>query len=108
MTDERQHYMYVMYPTDPAKAANRGTWTERDFETFDLHMEHLNRLKDAGHIVLVGRTLDADGKGPAICVFQADSADEAQRIFEEEPFVTRGFCTATLHEFSNPILGSSQ
>ena len=108
MSDEKLHYMYVMHPTDPQKAVNRDAWTSYDFETFDLHMAHLTSLQAAGKLILAGRTLEVDGTGPAICVFEANSVEEGQRIFEAEPFVTRGFCTATLHAFSNPILGTSE
>jgi len=105
---EKLHFMYVMRPTDPAKALNRDGWTEYDHETFDLHMAHLNGALAAGNIVLAGRTLDPGGDGPAIVVFKAESAEKAQRFFEAEPFITRGFCTATLHPFSNPITKDSE
>jgi uncharacterized protein YciI len=100
---EKLHFMYVMYPTDPKKAVNRDTWTEYDFETFDLHMAHLNQARDAGKLVLAGRTLESDGSGPAIAILEVDSEDEAQRIFESEPFFTRGFATGKLHPFSVAI-----
>jgi uncharacterized protein YciI len=96
-----------MTPTDPSKALSRDRWTDYDLETFELHLAHLNGALEAGKLILAGRTLDPDGSGPAICVFQAESAEEAQRFFAAEPFVTRGFCTATLHPFSNPITKDS-
>jgi uncharacterized protein YciI len=97
------HFMYVMTPTDPSKTISRDGWTDYDRETFQLHLAHMDRALEAGTLVLAGRTLDPDGSGPAICVFQANSLEEAQRFFEAEPFITRGFCTATLHPFSNPM-----
>mgnify|MGYP001797517294 CR=1 FL=1 len=105
---EKLHFMYVMTPTDPSKTLNRDGWTDYDRETFELHMAHLNGALDAGRLILAGRTLDADGNGPAIVVFEAESPEEAQRFFEAEPFVMRGFCTATLHPFSNPITRDSK
>jgi uncharacterized protein YciI len=107
MTDEKRHFMYVMQATDPSKTLSRDGWTDYDRETFELHLAHLQGAKDAGKLILAGRTLDPDGAGPAICIFQAESTEEAQRFFEAEPFVTRGFCTATLHLFSNPITKES-
>jgi uncharacterized protein YciI len=104
MTDEKRHFMYVMQAKDPSKALSRDGWTDYDRETFELHLAHLHRAKDAGTLILAGRTLDPDGSGPAIVVFEADTEGEAQRFFEAEPFLTRGFCTATLHPFSNPIV----
>jgi uncharacterized protein YciI len=108
MTDDKLHFMYVMHPADPTKARSRDGWTDYDRETFELHLAHLQRAKDAGKLILAGRTLDPDGAGPAIVVFQAESAEEAKRLFEAEPFLARGFCTATLHPFSNPITRDSQ
>jgi hypothetical protein len=32
---------------------------------------------------------------------------DPSKVFEAEPFVTRGFCTATLHPFSSPITKDS-
>jgi uncharacterized protein YciI len=104
MTDEKRHFMYVMQAKDPSKALSRDGWTPQDHATFAEHWANLERLKDEGVLILAGRAQDADGSGPAICIIEVDSEAEAQRIFAAEPFLTRGFCTATLHPFSNPIL----
>jgi len=108
MRNDTLHFMYVMHPTDPSKAAGRDGWTDDDHETFRLHMAHLNGLLEKGQLILAGRALDQGGAGPAICIYTADSAEEGQRIFDAEPFVTRGFCTAVLHPFSNPITKDSE
>jgi uncharacterized protein YciI len=108
MTDEKLQFMYVMRPTDPTKAASRDGWTDYDRETFELNLAHLHCAKGAGKLILAGRTLDSDGSGPAIVVFEADTEGEAQRFFKAEPFLTRGFCTATLHPFSNPVMRDSE
>jgi uncharacterized protein YciI len=102
MTDGKNgklQYIYVMHAVDPSKAASRDNWTPEDFETFDLHWANLERLKDAGKLILAGRAQDADGTGIAICILEVDSEDEAQSIFEAEPFVQRGFATAPLHPY---------
>jgi uncharacterized protein YciI len=99
MAPERLQFIYTLSPTDPAKAASREGWTEYDHETFDLHWANLEQALDDGKLVLAGRSQDADGTGPAIVIFEADSEEEARRFFEAEPFVTRGFATATLHPF---------
>ena len=107
MASEKPYFMYVMQAKDPSKAANRDGWTDYDRETFRLHMEHLEGALESGKLLLAGRTLEADGAGPAIVIFQADSQVDAQRWFEDEPFITRGFVTATLYPFSNPIMRDS-
>jgi uncharacterized protein YciI len=96
---EKLQYMYVMHAVDSSKAASQDGWTAEDHETFDLHWSRLERLKEEGTLLLAGRSQDADGAGPAIVIFEADSADDAQRIFEEEPFLTRNFARCTLHPF---------
>ena len=92
-------YIYLIQAIDPSKAASRDNWVPEDEETFNLHWANLEQLRDAGVLILAGRAQDADGTGPAICILEVDSEDEAQRIFESEPFFTRGFATGTLHPF---------
>lgn len=89
--------IYLIQAIDPSNAASRDNWAPEDEETFNLHWANLERLRDAGVLILAGRAQDADGTGPAICILEVDSDDEAQRIFESEPFVTRGFATGKLH-----------
>ncbi len=100
--------MYVMRATDPSKALSRDGWTDYDRETFELHLAHLQCTKGASKLILAGRMLDPDGSGPAIVVFEANTEGKAQRLFEAEPFLTCGFCTATLHPFSNPIMRENE
>lgn len=99
MTDEKLQYIYLIQAVDTSKAASRESWTPEDEETFRLHWANLERLRDAGVLILAGRAQDADGTGPAICILEVDSEDEAQSIFESEPFFTRGFATGRLHPF---------
>jgi len=98
MTDRLQ-YIYTLSAVNPEKAASRDAWTDDDHETFNLHWANLERLKADGSLILAGRALDPDGSGPAIVVIEVDTEAQAQRIFLAEPFVIRGFATATLHPF---------
>jgi uncharacterized protein YciI len=99
MPDEKLQFMYMIQAVNPAKAASRDNWTDEDAETFNLHWANLERLRDEGKLILAGRAQDADGTGPAICILEVESEQEAQRIFESEPFFTRGFATGELHPF---------
>lgn len=99
MAGEKLQFMYVIQAVDPVKAASRDSWTDEDAETFNLHWANLERLRDEGVLILAGRAQDADGTGPAICILEVDSDAEAKRIFDSEPFFTRGFATGTLHPF---------
>jgi uncharacterized protein YciI len=96
---DRAQYIYVMHALDPAKAASRDSWTKEDQETFNLHWTRLERARDEGRLILAGRSQDGDGRGPAIVIFEAESDDDAQRFFEEEPFFVQGFAQGTLHPF---------
>jgi len=100
MAEEKLQFIYFIQAKDPSKAASRDNWAPEDFETFDLHWANLERLRDERKLVLAGRCQDPDGAGPALCIIEVDSADEAQSIFEMEPFFTRGFATGTLHPYS--------
>jgi uncharacterized protein YciI len=106
--NEKRQYMYVMQAVDPTKAASRDTWTAEDQETFNLHWNRLVELTQAGVVLLAGRAQDSDGTGPAIVIFEAESDEEARRVFEEEPFLTRGFARATLHPFSIALSAGSE
>lgn len=99
MAGNKLQFMYVMQAADPARAQSRDAWTREDAETFDLHWANLERLRDAGILILAGRAQDADGSGPAICILEVDSDEEARRIFEAEPFIQHGFATGRLHPF---------
>jgi uncharacterized protein YciI len=99
MPDGKLQFVYFIRAKDSAKAASRDNWTPDDAETFDLHWANLERLRDEGKLILAGRAQDADGSGPALCIIEVDSEDEALRIFESEPFFTRGFATGTLHPY---------
>jgi uncharacterized protein YciI len=99
MPDEKLQYMYLFRANDPAKAASRDNWTSEDEETFNLHWANLNGLIEEGKLILAGRAYDPDGTGPAIVILEVDSEEEAQRIFDSEPFFTRGFATGRLHPF---------
>ena len=99
MTDEKLQFVYFLRAVDPAKAANRENWTVEDHQTFGLHWENLERLKKLGVLILAGRSKDPDGSGPAFVILETDTEAEARRHFHAEPFVTRGFATATLHPF---------
>jgi uncharacterized protein YciI len=96
----RSQYMYVMHPVDPSKAANPALWTAEDEESFNLHWSRLVQATQDGIVLVAGRAQDAEGNGPAIVIFEADSEDDAQRFFESEPFITRGFATGRLHPFA--------
>jgi len=101
----KSQYMYVMHPLDPSKAAHPELWTAEDHESFNLHWNRLEQATKDGVVLVAGRAQDADGKGPAIVIFEAASEEEATHCFESEPFITRGFATGRLHPFAIVLAG---
>ena len=103
----KTQYMYVMHPVDPSKATNPELWTAEDHESFNLHWNRLEQATKDGVVLVAGRAQDGDGKGPAIVIFEAGSEEDAQRFFESEPFITRGFATGRLHPFATVLARDS-
>ena len=64
------------------------------------HLEGLSALADAGRIVHAGPLLDVSGAPVgSVVVFEADDLEEARRIADGDPYVTRGvFERHSVHE----------
>lgn len=61
------------------------------------HFDHLNRLLNAGHILLAGRTM---GDHPyAVVMLRARSYAEAKSFVDEDPAVKAGIFVADLLPF---------
>jgi uncharacterized protein YciI len=97
LSDGKQHFLYTLDAVEPEKANSQDTWTEDDYETYRLHLAHLEKEAEGRRIVLVGRA--QDGIGPAIAIIECGGEDEARRLMESDPFVARGFARARLHPF---------
>ena len=50
-------------------------------------------------MLLFGRTTENDARTLGIALFQLNSAQEAQRIMDNDPVVIHGVMTAPLHPF---------
>lgn len=97
MGEGKQQFIYTLEAVEPEKAGNPDKWTDYDHETYRLHLAHLEREALGRRIVLVGRA--QDGIGPAIAIIECGDEDEARRLMESDPFVSRGFARARLHPF---------
>ena len=76
--------------TDPSKV----------WETVPKHSRWMREYHKAGKIVAGGPLSDMSGAVGILCV---DSADEAEKIMENEPFVSGGIATMILAQW-DPIL----
>jgi uncharacterized protein len=99
-------FAYVFGPGDrPALRTDPDAWTEEDSRIGGDHYERLRRETIEGRVIFAGLSLD--GVGPAIVVIEADSAEDAKRFMEEDPFVANGLFTATLHPFAASLMRAS-
>ncbi len=85
-------------------ATDPDAWTLEDEQVGEDHFDHLKQAAEDGIVILAGRSLD--GIGPAIVIFEAETDEGAQRFMEEDPFVSQGLFTATLHPFRAALLRS--
>lgn len=92
-----QQFIYELVPVRPEMVDNPDLWTEDDLKMADDHFAYLSKATDEGRLILAGRSLD--GKGPAVVIFEAEDEEAARCFMEADPFVSRGFATATVHPF---------
>jgi uncharacterized protein YciI len=63
------------------------------------HTAYLEKLSQAGTIVLYGRTRNNDESTFGIVIFRAPSEQEARRIMESDPAVSGGIMRASLYPY---------
>ena len=96
-------WIYHFGPGDRAELArNPNAWTDRDNRIAAAHFEYLQRAGQEGKVILAGRA--QDGIGPAVVIFEAATADEAEQFMRSDPFVKEGLFSADLHPFRAAIL----
>jgi uncharacterized protein YciI len=97
-----RRYAYRIQPTRPAMLTDGPTAAEAGI--ISRHFEYLQRLTEAGVMILVGRTLTTDERTFGIAIFEAASDAEAQRIMADDPAVSAGVMRAELFPFRIPLL----
>ena len=73
-----------------------ATMTPEEQAIMGQHMAYTKQLFDQGKIVLGGAATDG---AIGIIVWRVDSAEEMQRIYENDPAVTAGIGHSDLHPF---------
>jgi len=91
---EARHYLYRIQPTRPAMLSEGLTAAES--ATMAAHFAYLERLRDAGRLILAGRTLNTDATAMGIAILGAGSDAEARAIMAADPAVRDGVMRATL------------
>lgn len=104
-----KHWVYFLRPARPDFSEKR---TEAERESLQEHVAYLTKLRDDGRLILAGPCQDppyyptgsADAvplemPTPGIVVFQADDAEAARKIMENDPAVRAGVFKAWVNQF---------
>lgn len=93
--------MEFVYLFTPKRENWLATMTLEEQEAIGKHLEYTKRLSIEGKIILAGPTLDGDY---GIVVFKAESPEEAQEIYSNDPVVQSGVLNTELHPYKVSIL----
>jgi uncharacterized protein YciI len=85
MSDPATEYLYRLTPTRPAMLVEGLTPEER--AAVAEHVVYLERLAEAGVVLLFGRTQTTDAATFGIVIFRAASPAEAERRMADDPAV---------------------
>jgi len=98
MKDEgyKQFLIFLRLTPDYQIEAN---WCEADNEKVAAHVEMLRRLKEAGKLIVAGRTQEALDHTFGIIIIAVYDEAEAAGIMREDPAVAGGIMEASLHPF---------
>lgn len=92
--DGMRNYIFVLLKTGPVRVPDGP---ERD-AMFKGHFENINRLADAGKLVLAGPLDGVDGwRGMFVLV--ADDIDAARAMVAADPVIQKGEMVAEYHKF---------
>lgn len=80
----------------PKRANFLATITHEERAVMEEHMIYLRDLYDRGKILFGGAATDGSF---GILVYKADSADEAEQLYTNDPAVRAGIGHAELHPF---------
>ena len=90
-------YLYQLKLVD--RLQEETAWTEADAAAVDRHVGHLQKLLDAGILMLAGRTLNEPADRIGIVIFRAADDEEARRCMESDPAIVEGVMTARLFPY---------
>ena len=90
-------FIYQFDPVRPELVTDSEAWTEKDVEIGKAHFVYLEEATRKGTVLLAG--CSQDGISPAIVNFEADSDESAREFMENDPFISGGLMTGSLHPF---------
>jgi uncharacterized protein YciI len=92
-------WIYFIHPPRDNFAA---TMSDAERDAFRAHWAHLQKLMEAGILVLAGPTLGVINTG--IAVLEAPDEATARDIMESDPVIARGVCGGELREYKISLL----
>ena len=85
---------------------DESNWTDETRQIVSKHFNHLKQHCSNGKVLMAGRSdlpiSDAENFG--ICIFEAESPEEAQQFMDSDPTVINGVMTAKVYPFSLAML----
>jgi uncharacterized protein YciI len=91
-------FVIVLRPVP--RLLDAANWTAADEGLVAEHFQRLEALRDAGRVLLAGRTLNSDARQFGLVVVEVGSEAEAREIMEGDPAVRGGVMTAELFPYS--------
>ena len=89
-------WIYRIVPTRPEMVAGA---TEEESAVVAEHFDYLVALKQAGILILAGRTQEDQGTW-GITIFEAPDEASARAVMQTDPAVAAGVMAATLYPYS--------
>lgn len=78
--------------------------TETEERTVSEHFDYLKGLMEKGIVILAGRTQNTDYSSFGICIFKAESEEEARTIVQNDPVVKNRVMRAELFPYKIALL----
>lgn len=89
---EPTHFLFLIHPPRPTFV---NDMTQDEGAIMGAHFAYLQGLSAQGKLLLAGPCLDEGGFG--VGILSVTDADEARRIVDADPSVTRGLMRPELH-----------
>jgi uncharacterized protein YciI len=96
-------YLYMLRVTRPGVLSEGPT--EAEAAARERHFDYVRGLKEAGALILAGRTQAEPERSVGLVIFRADDAEAARAIMEADPAVAEGIMTAELFGFPVAFAG---
>ncbi|MDD1661093.1 MAG: YciI family protein [Methanomicrobiales archaeon] len=94
--------LYFISTIRPGRQDFLTSMTPEEQRVMGEHMAYTKRLFDEGKIVLGGAATDG---AIGVIIWKVSSAEEARRIFDQDPAVKAGIGDAELHPFRLGLIG---